>query len=139
MKGKLPILRSSLHKHISSVRNAGNSVLRVKMEKSLWGACPSPQQMFMALKGTCISQSPFVKNSWICRCPLAIFKFSCHDLIFHCNCRSTGNKGCPSFLYTVFSVIFGSMAMLVKEHGITVFGVCIVYDCLVINKRFLLR
>jgi len=53
--------------------------------------------------------------------------------------RSTGNKGCTFFLYTVLSVIFGSMAMLVKEHGITVFGVCIVYDCLVINKRFLWR
>ncbi|KAJ7390333.1 transmembrane and TPR repeat-containing protein 1-like [Desmophyllum pertusum] len=53
--------------------------------------------------------------------------------------RSTGNKGSYSIMYTVLCVILGSMAMLVKEHGITVFGVCIVYDVLVINKKLIWR
>ncbi|KAL9982715.1 hypothetical protein ACROYT_G004793 [Oculina patagonica] len=53
--------------------------------------------------------------------------------------RSTGKKGCSCILYIVLCVILGSMAMLVKEHGITVFGVCVVYDCLVINKQLIWR
>ena len=48
--------------------------------------------------------------------------------------RSTESKSGYSLVYIAACVLFGSMAMLVKEHGITVFGVCIVYDCLVINK-----
>ena len=35
--------------------------------------------------------------------------------------------------------MFGLMAMLVKEHGITVFGVCVIYDCLVIHKKLIWR
>ena len=42
-------------------------------------------------------------------------------------------------MYIFLCVMFGSMAMLVKEHGITVFGVCVIYDCLVIHKRFIWR
>lgn len=42
-------------------------------------------------------------------------------------------------MYTILCVMFGSMAMLVKEHGITVFGVCVIYDCLVIHKKLIWR
>ena len=42
-------------------------------------------------------------------------------------------------MYTILCVMFGSMAMLVKEHGITVFGVCIIYDGLVIHKKLIWR
>jgi len=52
--------------------------------------------------------------------------------------RSTENKGHNNILlYIIPCVMFGSMAMLVKEHGITVFGVCMIYDCLVVNKTLI--
>jgi len=53
--------------------------------------------------------------------------------------RSTRNRSHCCNMYTFLCVMFGSMAMLVKEHGITVFGVCVIYDCLVIHKRFIWR
>ena len=42
-------------------------------------------------------------------------------------------------MYIAVCVVFGSMAMLVKEHGITVFGICVIYDCLVVNKELFWR
>ena len=32
------------------------------------------------------------------------------------------------------SVACGSMAMFFKEHGITAFGVCLVYDVLIVSR-----
>ncbi|XP_068742906.1 protein O-mannosyl-transferase TMTC1-like [Montipora capricornis] len=53
--------------------------------------------------------------------------------------RSTESEVCYSLMYIAVCVVFGSMAMLVKEHGITVFGICIIYDCLVVNKELFWR
>lgn len=35
----------------------------------------------------------------------------------------------------VVSVLMGTCAMLVKETGITVFGVCVIYDALVLCRK----
>lgn len=39
----------------------------------------------------------------------------------------------------VMSVIMGTCAMLVKETGVTVFGVCIIYDALVLCRKPLVQ
>ena len=36
-------------------------------------------------------------------------------------------------------IVFGSAAMLAKENGVTVFGVCIFYDIMVIQQCHLVR
>ncbi|XP_022794710.1 transmembrane and TPR repeat-containing protein 1-like isoform X1 [Stylophora pistillata] len=53
--------------------------------------------------------------------------------------RSEQSKGCSQIMCTITCVVLGAMAMLVKEHGITVFGVCFVYDCMVVNKNLTWR
>ncbi|CAH3117107.1 unnamed protein product [Porites lobata] len=53
--------------------------------------------------------------------------------------RSTRERTYWCNMYTILCVMFGSMAMLVKEHGITVFGVCVIYDCLLIHKKLIWR
>lgn len=39
----------------------------------------------------------------------------------------------------VLSLLLGTSAMLVKETGITVFGVCVLYDALVLCRRPLVQ
>lgn len=45
----------------------------------------------------------------------------------------------PRFLQLMCSLVFGSAAMLFKEHGATVFGVCLAYDVLIISRKEVLR
>ena len=45
----------------------------------------------------------------------------------------------PHFLQLLCSLVFGSAAMLFKEHGATVFGVCLAYDILIVSRKEILR
>ena len=45
----------------------------------------------------------------------------------------------PHFLQLLCSLVFGSAAMLFKEHGATVFGVCLAYDVLIVSRKEVLR
>lgn len=63
-------------------------------------------------------------------------------LSFLCYIRSIGEPAHPTLapptrlpLYLALSLLLGSAAMLVKETGVTVFGVCLVYDALVMCHR----
>ncbi|XP_072124080.1 protein O-mannosyl-transferase TMTC1 isoform X2 [Mobula birostris] len=58
------------------------------------------------------------------------------------NCNYIGDKFPPtsSPVYLLLSLFLGTCAMLVKETGITVFGVCLIYDLLVLcSKRLLIN
>ncbi|XP_072915104.1 protein O-mannosyl-transferase TMTC1 isoform X1 [Hemitrygon akajei] len=58
------------------------------------------------------------------------------------NCNYIGEKFPPtsSPVYLLLSLFLGTCAMLVKETGITVFGVCLIYDLLVLcSKRLLIN
>lgn len=66
-------------------------------------------------------------------------------LTFLCYVRSVGEAPCPSQtpptrspLSLALSLLLGSAAMLVKETGVTVFGVCLLYDAFVICRTPLL-
>ena len=94
-------------------------------------ACPSFQQSFMgevSIHSICYART----NQY------SVYLINC---LFTFLNRSADNKvHCfKKCIYTSVCLMFGSMAMLVKEHGLTVFGVCIIYDCLVINKKFIWR
>ena len=39
-----------------------------------------------------------------------------------------------SLLQLLFCTILGSAAMLFKEHGLTIFGICLAYDVLIISR-----
>ena len=45
----------------------------------------------------------------------------------------------PYFSQLLCSLVFGSAAMLFKEHGATVFGVCLAYDILIVSRKEILR
>ncbi|XP_072309449.1 protein O-mannosyl-transferase TMTC1 isoform X1 [Eucyclogobius newberryi] len=64
-------------------------------------------------------------------------------LCFLCYTRSVPPSSCPascpaSSLWLLLSLLLGACAMLVKETGVTVFGVCLVYDALVLSRKPLL-
>ncbi|XP_055506292.1 protein O-mannosyl-transferase TMTC1 isoform X2 [Leucoraja erinacea] len=56
------------------------------------------------------------------------------------NCNDVGESFPPtsSPVYLLLSLFFGTCAMLVKETGITVFGVCLIYDLLILCSKRLL-
>jgi hypothetical protein len=56
--------------------------------------------------------------------------------IFFCNLRSTSTvtSSLVQWLSMLGCIALGGIAMLVKEQGITVFGVCVLYDVFVVNK-----
>ncbi|KPP59853.1 hypothetical protein Z043_122188 [Scleropages formosus] len=54
------------------------------------------------------------------------------------SCPGDGFPPTVSSCSLVLSLLLGSCAMLVKETGVTVFGVCVVYDALVLCRRPLL-
>lgn len=83
----------------------------------------------MQISGHCTSNFNFKIIYKLASCVLMLF-----SSLTTKSTRSTENKSGYSLVYITACVLFGSMAMLVKEHGITVFGICIVYDCLVIHK-----
>ena len=43
------------------------------------------------------------------------------------------------FLQLLLSLVCGAAAMLCKEHGATVLGVCMVYDVFILNRDNILR
>ena len=46
---------------------------------------------------------------------------------------------CCIFLQLFFSLLCGAAAMLCKEHGATVLGVCMLYDILILNRDNIIR
>ncbi|XP_055928422.1 protein O-mannosyl-transferase TMTC4-like [Argiope bruennichi] len=50
------------------------------------------------------------------------------------NCSSFGNSSTVSFLWLFWSIVLAGLAMLCKEQGITVIGVCYVYDIIIVCK-----
>lgn len=39
-----------------------------------------------------------------------------------------------SYMWLSLAILFGGVAMLCKEQGVTVLGVCLVYDIIVVNN-----
>uniref|UniRef100_H2RZ30 dolichyl-phosphate-mannose--protein mannosyltransferase n=1 Tax=Takifugu rubripes TaxID=31033 RepID=H2RZ30_TAKRU len=68
-------------------------------------------------------------------CMLFLLAFLSYISCLGCTCDDfppTVSVGC-----LLISVLLGTCAMLVKETGITVFGVCIIYDALVLCRKIL--
>uniref|UniRef100_A0A8C9WAT5 dolichyl-phosphate-mannose--protein mannosyltransferase n=1 Tax=Scleropages formosus TaxID=113540 RepID=A0A8C9WAT5_SCLFO len=82
--------------------------------------------------------SGIVGRADVLACLLFLLSFLSYIRSVGSSCPGDGFPPTVSSCSLVLSLLLGSCAMLVKETGVTVFGVCVVYDALVLCRRPLL-